>query len=330
MKLLPFPSYAHASIQEITDIQRYVIIIDRKISKVYQLPFQKENMLILPQGEGAKSFPSVQKILKKLIEARLDRTCCLIGIGGGALCDVTGFAASIYMRGIPAVYVPTTLLAQIDAAYGGKTAINFMGIKNLIGTFHNPAKVISDSTFIKSQNSREYYSGIGEILKYAIGFERELFLIIENNSSSIVQRDTQVLDTIITMCTTIKNSIVKDDMYDTHLRKKLNLGHTLGHAYEKALHLPHGYAVALGIHAALILSKNMGILHDSDFIRITNVMKLYGFNTILPALTKKMRRLLMHDKKIKSNTIDFVAVKKIGEAEIINLELSRVLEMIYG
>ena len=330
MKLLRFPSYAYASIQEIINKQRCTIIIDRHISKLYELPFPEESMLILTPGEAVKSFACVKKILKKITDANFDRTCLLIAIGGGALCDTVGFSASIYMRGISAVYVPTTLLAQIDAAYGGKTAINFMGIKNLLGTFHKPLKIISDSAFIKSQNTREYYSGLGEILKYAIGFDSELFLTLETSYKSIWERNTQILDTIINTCITIKNSIVNNDMYDTYERKRLNLGHTFGHAYEYALNLPHGYAVALGIIAASILSKNMGILPDKDFIKIITLMKLYGFRSSLPALTKKIKNLLIHDKKIKNSTVDFVIIEKIGKTTIMNLELTKVLELVYG
>ncbi len=330
MKLLPFPSYAYASVHEILNKQRCAIIIDKHISKVYQLPFPRESILMLPQGEGVKSLACVKKIIKKITDANFDRTCCLIGIGGGALCDLVGFSASIYMRGISAVYVPTTLLAQVDAAYGGKTAINFMGIKNLLGTFHNPDKIISDSAFIKSQNTCEYYSGLGEVLKYAIGFDSELFFTLETNYKSILDRNTQVLNTIINTCVTIKNSVVTNDMFDTDVRKKLNLGHTFGHAYEYALNLPHGYAVALGIIAASVLSKNIGILPESDFIKIIDIMKLYGFSASLPALTKKIQNLLMHDKKIKSSTVDFVVIEKIGKTSIMNLELTKVLEIVYG
>ncbi|HOT59105.1 MAG TPA: 3-dehydroquinate synthase family protein [Spirochaetia bacterium] len=330
MKLLPFPHHAHTAIQELINTQRCVIIIDKNITKCYHIPFDRENLLILPQGECAKSFTTVKKILKKITRSQFDRSCSLIGIGGGALCDTVGFTASIYMRGISAVYVPTTLLAQIDAAYGGKTAINFMGIKNLVGTFHNPHKIISDSAFIESQNTREYYSGLGEVLKYAIGFDSELFSTVKNNYESIIQRDTHVLDTIITTCTSIKDSIVKHDMYDAHVRKKLNLGHTFGHAYEQAIHLSHGHAVALGIVASSILSKNMGILPANDFFEIINCMKLYGFNTSLPRLTKKMKTLLIHDKKILNKTIDFIIIEKIGKTDIINLELTKVLELVYG
>lgn len=333
MKKNPFPANAYKAIEQILTSEysdaRCIFIMERSLHALYDFPCNDHPVLLVPGGECVKNIYWLKKLLALFTNFHVDRSIVVIVIGGGALCDAAGFAASIYMRGIDTVLVPTTLLAQVDAAYGGKTGINFGGIKNLIGTFHNPQQIIADPAFLMTLSKTEYYSGLGEVIKYAVGFDANLFSQLQNSYEHILNRNLVVVDATIKTCVAIKTSIVQTDPYEHNERRLLNLGHTFGHAFEQTLHIPHGHAVVLGILASAKVSYKLGLLAIDTYNRITNLIKLFGFSTKIPHYSSRIMKLISHDKKHHNTAITFIALEDIGRSCSITLEIKRLKELLY-
>jgi 3-dehydroquinate synthase len=250
----------------------------------------------------------------------MTRQSTVIALGGGVVGDVTGFAASMYMRGIAVVQAPTTLLAQVDSSIGGKTGINFRTIKNLVGAFHQPRLVLADVDALKTLPAREYRSGLYEALKYGIICDRALFDRFEEELKDILDRQPQPLERLIARCAAIKADIVARDEKEGDLRRVLNLGHTVGHGYEAAAgfrKLKHGEAVGYGMIAAVRISRAMGRMSASDAERVESTIRAVG---TLPALgglnIKTVLGAIQHDKKVRDGAVHFVLPVEIGRVEI--------------
>jgi 3-dehydroquinate synthase len=326
---IQFPSTAGKRILELIDHNDCCFVVDKGIAKLYKLPFSTNPVLKLQSGEACKSIKTLKRLLDFFLAHTVTASSRVVVVGGGAVCDVAGFAASIFKRGIPAVYVPTTLLAQVDAAYGGKTAINYRGVKNAVGSFAQPDEVIADSNFLLTLPHREYLSGLGEILKYGTGFDSELFAILENNSEIIARRDTALLATIISRCMAIKNKIVEQDPKEQNERRLLNLGHTFGHAFESVLRVSHGYAVALGILAAAKVSVKLDILQEDSYLRVLRLAENLGFKATLPRYSKRYDFYIRQDKKSIGSVIKFIIPNAIGSAKIAELDPRSLIAMVY-
>lgn len=288
-----------------------------EITSVYN---RQPEIFTVVSGEKAKSFTVLQKLLKALLSAGCGRDTLLLAIGGGVTGDLAAFAASIYKRGIQVVHVPTTLLSMIDSSVGGKTGINFEGLKNIIGTFYQPDAVIADTIFLDTLPVREFNSGLGEAVKYAFLGDLASFNLImrfiSNQNSKHGSVNKQLLTQLIGLCVAIKAQVVEQDEHETGLRKILNLGHTFAHAIETVgkYTIYHGEAVAAGTEMALHVSGLMGILDEQkvqDYIRITR-------RITVPDKVKKMDAAelitaMRQDKKNASGEIRLVLVKDIGE-----------------
>jgi 3-dehydroquinate synthase len=275
---------------------------------------------LMPDGERAKTLTTVARLLDRMAELQLTRQCAVIAVGGGVVGDVGGFVASIYMRGIPVVQVPTTLLAQVDSSIGGKTGVNHRVAKNLIGTFHQPKLVLSDPLVLKELPEREYASGLYEALKYGIIRDRELFEDFELNSAKFLKRDAEAVERLVARCAAIKADVVMKDEKETDLRRILNFGHTVGHGLEAAARyqrIKHGEAVGYGMIAAARIASALKRLTDDDRERIEGTIASLGR---LPALTginsKDVLNALQHDKKVRNGAVHFVLPRAIGRVEI--------------
>jgi 3-dehydroquinate synthase len=260
----------------------------------------------------------------------MTRQSALIALGGGVVGDVTGFAASVYMRGIAVVQVPTTLLAQVDSSIGGKTGVNFRAVKNLVGTFHQPRLVLSDSAALRTLPSREYSSGLYEALKYGIICDRDLFDGFATQIDRILRRDPDVLEALVARCAAIKGDIVSRDEREGDLRRVLNLGHTVGHGLESAAAfqgLKHGEAVGYGMIAATRISRSMGRIAADEAQRIESVIASIGRLPSLKGIkSRPVVDALQHDKKVRDGTVHFVLPRSIGRVEVtgdVPLELVR-------
>jgi 3-dehydroquinate synthase len=282
--------------------------------------------LQLPEGEECKDAIYLLGIWKSLQNANLDRFDTIIAVGGGALTDVVGFAASTYLRGINLVLIPTTLLAQVDAAIGGKTAVNLEAAKNLAGTFYFPQAVIVDPDLLASLDNRSFRSGVGEIIKYAFIEEtvslateyqkgpRSLLSLLEENLSADFDFENPLLTGIIISCIKMKLAVVGKDPHEQSLRRVLNLGHTLGHAVEKLSEytVSHGEAVAIGLMFCMRLSVAKGRMDAAETDRVGKLLKKAGLPTEIPENISKDRmvEVMRHDKKRQGDKIRFVLPNK--------------------
>lgn len=303
---------------------RYVIITDTHVNGLYGRKLQNamseagQNVSIIeiPAGESAKNMETVMDTAQSLLALDADRGTVLIALGGGVVGDLTGFVASVYMRSIPYIQVPTTLVGQVDSSIGGKTAVDLPQGKNLLGTFHQPCAVFVDLEFLETLPQKEYENGLAEIIKYGIIEDDKMFALLEENMDAIQSRDPALLLKIIETCCRIKKSIVEIDEREQGLRRILNFGHTVGHALEavSGYALSHGEGVALGMIAAARLSAKMHYLADDELKRIESVIAKAGLPTKIPPAFAPQAVIgrLKTDKKKKDGVIHFVLIKKIG------------------
>ncbi len=276
--------------------------------------------VVIPAGENNKKIESVAKIWEFLSQNGADRKSLLINIGGGMLTDLAGFAASTFKRGIDFLNVPTTLLSQVDASVGGKTGINFSGFKNEIGTFKEPVAVIINTGFLKTIDSENFISGFAEMIKHGLIYSPEHLLELEKFDLEIIDYD--LLQEIIRNSVNVKEYFVASDPTEKNIRKALNFGHTIGHAFESYAWeqnrpIQHGYAVAYGMIAELYLSFKKCNFPRSDFQNLTNwLLKLYGKFHISENDFDSLFELMTHDKKNEAGRINFTLLSEIGKIEI--------------
>jgi 3-dehydroquinate synthase len=273
---------------------------------------------ILPDGEQEKKLKTVHKIIDRLMEAGLGRDSTLIALGGGVVGDITGFTASIFMRGINFIQIPTTLLAQVDASVGGKTAVNHKAGKNLIGTFHQPKCVICDSRFLETLKATEISAGLSEIIKYGLIYDKEFFQWLQKNTQQILSNDPVAVAHAIQRSCAIKAEIVAQDEKEQSVRVLLNFGHTFGHAIEKLTgygNWTHGDAVAVGMVLAARLSENMSLITPEDVQNIEEALTAANLPISLPSIDPaELLATMQSDKKVKDRNIQLVLLKDIGEA----------------
>ena len=281
--------------------------------------FQLEILSVEP-GEAAKSLAIADKLYTKAIKMGLDRKSTLIALGGGVVGDLTGFVAATYLRGIPFVQVPTTLLAQVDSSVGGKTAVNHPLGKNLIGAFYQPALVVIDPLVLKTLPTRELKAGLAEVIKYGFISDSSLLDYLSNHSDSILSCDPEVLASIIERCCQIKASIVGKDERETSLRMILNFGHTVGHAVEAVggySEFNHGEAVAIGMHAAALISQRIGLCTNEEISVLKSQIRNFGLPLTSPGYdAHKMYSYLLRDKKAEGGKINWILMSGIGQVSI--------------
>ena len=290
------------------------------LESVDRHPLLKDPIVLIPDGERAKTLRTVARLLDRMLELNLTRQSTLIAVGGGVVGDVAGFAASIYLRGIAVVHVPTTLLSQVDSSVGGKTGVNHTRGKNLIGTFHQPRLVVADPLLLHTLPAREYRSGLYETLKYGVIRNPVLFRSFERQSDAIAARDPDVVENLVYGSLRIKAQVVSADEREAGLRRILNFGHTLGHAIEAAANyrsVRHGEAVGYGMIGAARIAARMGTLAEQERARIESAVAAIGK---LPGIARlpvpAMLEALRHDKKIRDGKLHFVLPERIGSVTI--------------
>jgi len=272
----------------------------------------------VPDGEEAKSWEVAGDLIGELLDIGLDRRSAVIAFGGGAIGDLAGFAAAIYMRGVSLVQVPTTLLAQVDSSYGGKTAVNHPKGKNLIGAFYQPSLVVSDQGILGTLPRRELLSGLGEVVKHGVIADPELFKLTETEGERLMNADPDALSEAVIRSVAIKGRLVEEDERDDKgARAILNYGHTVGHSLETMSHhgLRHGEAVALGMEVASRISLSLGLMASKDVERQTKTLESIGFDLNPPESDLKTLMEVTHrDKKAIGDTINFVLPTGIGKS----------------
>lgn len=304
--------------------RNYVIITDSNVSALYGCALLerlrgmglKTDMIEFPAGEDAKNISTALTIVERLLQLGADRKSAILALGGGVVGDMAGFIASAFMRSIPYMQIPTTLMAQVDSSIGGKTAIDLKEGKNLLGTFYQPKGVFIDVKFLETLSETEFNNGLAEVIKYGIIEDVEFFCFLEENLKAIKERDQGVLEKIIENSCRIKKGIVEIDERELGIRRVLNFGHTIGHAIEaeSGYTISHGIAVSLGMVATARISEKLYDLPGEDRKRIENLIEAVGLPCRIPqtATTAGILMRLKTDKKKEGDVIHFVLLKKMG------------------
>jgi 3-dehydroquinate synthase len=284
----------------------------------------------IPTGEEHKNLAWLAFLYDKLIEGRIERRTPLIALGGGVIGDLAGFAAATFQRGLPLVQIPTTLLAQVDASVGGKTAINHPSGKNLIGAFYQPRLVVIDVETLKTLPRREFLAGVAEVIKYGVILSPELFSLLEEQLTTLLRCDPHLLISVVKTCCQLKALVVEEDETEGDYRAVLNFGHTLGHAIESATEYKkflHGEAVAIGMVFATHLSEKRGLCSAETSERICRLIKKAGLPVDIPKTLKRELLLLgiETDKKVAHGHVKFVCIEEIGKTRFEHLPAKEII-----
>ncbi len=319
-------SFDDSHVSEIIATKNTAIISSRNLVDAYPSIFKSKKLIIIDDTETHKNLATIEKIIAELLDLGIDRNSYIIGIGGGIVCDITGFVSHIYMRGVRFGLVPTTLLAMTDAAIGGKNGVNFNENKNFIGSFDNPDFIIADSKFLHTLPENQYMSGLGEIIKYALIGNTNILNTLKTNQKDILDRNSETIKKLVSESVLTKVKIVEEDPNDKTIRHILNFGHTIGHSIELLENIPHGLAVVKGMNAATDISVKLGILATDKAQQIKQLLTSFGYD-ISYCLGDKHIRLLCNDKKKEDSNIRFVLLEDIGKPVIRKMPIQQIVEL---
>ena len=303
-----------------------VIVTDENIKRLYGSSFPDVPILSVIPGEESKKLSVIENLVEKLLDAGIDRNGFILAVGGGVVCDLAGFLASVYLRGIRCGYVSSSLLSQVDASTGGKNGVNAGGTKNVIGVIRQPEFVICDPGMLLTLSEEEYLSGLAEMIKTAIIGDEELFDLIEKNYEGIMARDNNLLTLLVGRSVRFKAAVVTEDEMEKGLRRILNFGHTFGHAIEMQTNVRHGFAVASGMELATDFSYTKGLINLSVKNRIVDLLSKFGLIKTYNIPASQIERLVMHDKKKAGNGIHFVFAAGIGKAVVEKISISEIID----
>lgn len=308
--------------------KRLVIITDRNVRQYYEKSFPKADIIQIGQGEDNKNLESIQSIYRQMLDLEIDRSCFVVGIGGGIVCDMAGFAASTYLRGLPFGFVASTLLAQVDASVGGKNGVNFYGFKNIVGVFRQPAFVITDINMLKTLPHNELVCGFAEVIKHALIADKDYVQFLETHADGALALDLNVMERVIFDSVRIKSAVVTRDEIETGERRKLNFGHTLAHALEKSMCILHGEAVSAGMMFAVNFSVKRNLLSREEADQIKQLLERYELPVRVAAFKDSLKDAIRQDKKRQDHGIHFVFLKSIGEAIVEKVTIKEIEEAI--
>jgi 3-dehydroquinate synthase len=316
------------NLEKYTPEENVVIITDVNVKRFYQNIFPPHPVITIQTGEKIKNLDTVRSIYGQLVDLGVDRSTVIIGIGGGIVCDITGFVASTFLRGLKFGFVSSTLLSQVDASVGGKNGVNFKGYKNMVGVFSQPEFVICDLNLLNTLPQEEVFCGLAEIVKHAAIGDADLFKYLEEHYQKALALDTGVIERLVYDSVVIKSAIVNKDEKEKGERRKLNFGHTFGHAIEKTTGARHGEAVSAGMVAASELSVKKGYLHPNDAQRIENLLRSLRLPTRIQADPKKVLDALQKDKKRQGGGIYFVLLEDIGKPFVDKISITELDNML--
>jgi 3-dehydroquinate synthase len=322
---------------KIPEADKIAVISTRVINDLHGYKLKKsleeaeiDSLLVLVKdGEEAKSWSEAGNVTGELLEIGLDRQSAIIAFGGGTVGDLAGFVSSILLRGLALIQIPTTLLSQVDSSIGGKTAVNHPKGKNLIGSFYQPKLVISDPVLLETLPRKEFVSGLGEVVKYGVIADLELFERVENEYEKLIRQDQGILEYVVARCSRVKARMVSLDEQDRRgIRVALNYGHTVGHALEilTSLKISHGEAVAIGMEIAARISEKLGLMKKNDVERQSKALEQIGLEAQLPRVDLlNMIELMKRDKKATGKSINFVLPTGIGTPPVLKTVLERLI-----
>jgi 3-dehydroquinate synthase len=303
-----------------------VIITDENIYRLYNNDFPDFPIIKIAAGESGKNLKIIEEIAGKMLDTGIGRGGFILAIGGGVVCDIAGFLASVYMRGIRFGFISTSLLSQVDASIGGKNAVNIGIAKNMIGTFNQPDFVICDPSMLHTLPDDEYLSGLAELIKMGLILDKNLVGDIEENYSGILSRDMVLMESLISRSVNLKAAIVSGDEKETGRRILLNFGHTFGHPIETLSMKKHGFAVASGMRIAAAISTRSGLLQPEDNERLANLLDRFNFTNDYQISSQKFEELIAMDKKKTGGKINFVVLESLGKAAVREFTLNELME----
>ncbi len=313
-------------LKEIVDVNQSIFLVDETVFKLHQKRFKGWKVITLKSGEKYKTQATVDSIIKQLIQLGADRKTTLIGVGGGVVTDITGYVASVFMRGIKFGFIPTTILALVDASIGGKNGIDVDVYKNMVGTINQPAFILHDLIFLNTLREIEWQNGFAEIIKHACIKDANMFKELESNNLKKYQSNKTLLCDLIQRNALIKTNVVIKDEFETGDRKLLNFGHTFGHAIENTYKLSHGYAVAVGMVMACMISESFQNFKDTN--RVVELIKKYGLPIHQSYNAKKVIDIMKADKKKVKDVINYVLLQKIGKAVVQPIAIDEIENII--
>ncbi|MBS1917269.1 MAG: 3-dehydroquinate synthase [Bacteroidetes bacterium] len=313
-------------LEKLTDKNNTIIITDENVFNSQKKKFAGWKTIVIKAGEEFKKQSTVDLIIQQLISHGADRKTFVIGVGGGVVTDITGYAASVYMRGVKFGFAPTSVLAMVDASIGGKNGVDVGVYKNLVGLIKQPEFLLYDFSLLRSLPKEEWVNGFAEIIKHAAIKDARLFNELEKNKLSFYQKDKTALAKLIRKNVMIKSGVVQKDEFEKGDRKLLNFGHTLGHAIENLYQLPHGHAISIGMVAACLLSEQFANFKETG--RIVDVLKKYGLPTFAEIDSKKVFQVLKMDKKKELSSMNYILLKKIGTAFIKPIPIDELEELV--
>jgi 3-dehydroquinate synthase len=313
-------------LKKITGQKSAILITDENIYEAHKSKFNGWNTIILQPGESNKVQSTVDEVIEEMISIKADRGITLVGVGGGVVTDITGYIASIYMRGLKFGFVPTSLLAMVDASIGGKNGIDVGVYKNMVGTIRQPSFILQDMSFLDTLPAPEWENGFTEIIKHACIRDAAMFRQLETGSIRTYRAKKQLLAELVKRNSVLKTRVVQRDEFEKGERRLLNFGHTLGHALENQYDLSHGHAVSIGMTYACHLSAKLTGFNEME--RVTKLLDQYHLPTYAAFDKQKVFEVLTMDKKRVSREINYVLLEKIGKAVVKPIPLRQVEKLI--
>jgi 3-dehydroquinate synthase len=322
-----------------------VIITDNMVRPLYAGILERSltnagfttSVIEIPAGEEQKTLATAGRLYQKLAEAFAERSTTVLALGGGVIGDLSGFVAATYMRGVPLIHVPTTLLAMVDSSIGGKTAVDHANLKNMIGAFYQPKLVVADIDTLKSLPRDELSNGMGEVIKHAVIKDRAFFTFLQANMAAAMSLIPGALEDIVEKNVRIKGLVVETDEKESGQRAVLNFGHTVGHAVEAVtdFKIKHGQAVAIGMVAAARISERLGFIHNEEVNQLELLIHAAGLPAMLPVFSREEKEKLLetirHDKKVRDGKVRLILLKAIGSAFIDDkVDNSIITEVLFG
>jgi len=317
---------AFAQLKKIVPQKTAVLITDEHLAAAHPKLFKGWNTVVLKAGEEYKVQATVDSIIQQLIALHADRTWTLVGVGGGVVTDMTGYVASIFLRGISFGFVPTTVLAMVDAAVGGKNGIDVGLYKNMVGTINQPQFLLYDVSLLKSLPENEWRNGFAEIIKHAAILDASMFKELQKQKLSFFQKNKPALHKLVQRNAALKAKMVKEDEFEKDKRRLLNFGHTMGHAVEKQYELMHGEAVAIGMVFASKLSAEMLRFKDAD--KLITLIDQYGLPTSAGYNKQKVFDIMISDKKREGEQMNFILLERLGKAVVKKIPLKEIYKHI--
>jgi len=323
--------YFDASFSQIGSLvekDRSIFVTDQHVYDHHKKHFKGARVIQIRPGEAYKIQSTIDQVIDQLIGFGADRKTTIIGVGGGVVTDITGYVASVYMRGVPFGFVPTTILGMVDASIGGKNGIDVGPYKNMVGVIRQPGFLFYDVALLQSLPNEEWINGFAEVIKHAAIKDVSLFRELEKNSINGYRKNKKELAELIRRNVMIKSAVVQKDEFEESDRKLLNFGHTLGHAVENVYHLPHGHAISVGIKAACLISEEM--MNFKETARVTGLLQQYGLPIDIPVDFGKVIEIMRMDKKKTRDIMHYVLLEKLGKAVIKPIPMAQLEKLLYS